>query len=234
MLGVTLIDAAAFCWFLFCWVGYSLLADHLIRDERNLVTLLHEYRVLWMQRMLEREIRTGDVNIVATLIRGDALFASTAIFVLAGLVAVLGSLDEARGLVSEFFFAVEASRALWELKVLLLVMIFVYAFFKFAWSMRQFNFALVLIGAAPMPEDTNAPDRAAFPHRTALVITRGVQTLDRGLRAYYFGLAALSWLIQPWLFAVASVWVVLVLYRREFRSITLRALAEPVDNTKGH
>ena len=40
-------------------------------------------------------------------------------------------------------------------------------------------------------------------------------------------LATLTWFIQPWVFGVVCVWVVLVLYRREFRSVTLRALTEP-------
>jgi uncharacterized membrane protein len=33
-----------------------------------------------------------------------------------------------------------------------------------------------------------------------------------GLRAYFFGLAALAWFIQPWALVLASSWVVLVLY----------------------
>jgi uncharacterized membrane protein len=230
LFGAMPIDFAAFAWLFVCWLGYTYFADHFRQDRRTLVSTLHEYRVLWMRRMLERDIRTGDVNIVASLIHSDSLFATTSMFVLAGLVTILGTLDRARAVVSELSFAVQASKELWEVKVLLLVLIFVYAFFKFVWSLRQFNFALVMIGAAPMPEEVNAPDRADYPERAARLITRGVNTLNRGLRAYYFGLATLAWFIQPGLFAVASIWVVLVLYRREFRSITLRTLTTPDDN----
>ena len=95
-----------------------------------------------MERMLERELRTSDVNILATLIRSNALFASTTIFILAGLMTILGGFGAAREAVSQLSFAVQASPELWELKGMVLLLIFVYAFFKFVWSMRQFNFAL--------------------------------------------------------------------------------------------
>ncbi len=227
MLEAAVADYIALAWFFVCWVGYTAFADRPDRDAPNLVEALHRYRVRWMERMLERELRTSDVNILASLIRSNALFASTTIFILAGLMTILGGFGAAREAVSELSFAVQASPELWEMKGLVLLLIFVYAFFKFVWSMRQFNFALVLIGAAPMREDVNAPDRPGFAERTARLITRGVNTQNRGLRAYYFGLATLTWFIQPIAFMVACVWVVLVLYRREFRSITLRALIEP-------
>ncbi len=227
MFGAAVADYIALVWFFVCWVGYTAFADRPNREAPNLVEALHRYRVRWMERMLERELRTGDVNILAALIRSNALFASTTIFILAGLMTLLGGFGAAREAVSELSFAVQVSPELWEMKGLVLLLIFVYAFFKFVWSMRQFNFALVLIGAAPMPEEVNAPDRPGFPERAARLVTRGVNTQNRGLRAYYFGLATLTWFIQPWAFMVACIWVVLVLYRREFRSVTLRALIGP-------
>ena len=39
---------------------------------------------------------------------------------------------------------------------------------------------------------------------------------NNGLRAYYFGLAAVTWFLHPYAVFAATVWVVLVLYRREF------------------
>ena len=227
VLGATVPDFIAFVWFLACWGGYTVFADHVRPGTPDLVETMHRYRVRWMERMLERELRISDVNILATLIRTNAMFATTTVFILAGLITILGGLDTARALVSDLSFAVQASRELWEVKVLVLVLIFVYSFFKFVWSIQQFNFGLVLIGAAPMREDVDAPDRPGYPERAARLITRGMSTLNRGLRAYYFALATLTWFIQPWVFGVVCAWVVLVLYRREFRSVTLRALTEP-------
>ena len=223
--GAGVVDLAAVVWFFACWIGYTIVADHLSRDDDNVVAIQHRYRRRWMDLMLQREMRMGDVQIVATIIRSASLFASTSLFILAGLVTILGALDKAREVGSGLTFIVDAPRELWEIKVLLLILIFVYAFFKFAWAMRQINIALVVIGAAPLPGVDDGIDHGDYAERAARVLSRSVNTFNRGQRAYYFGLAALSWFIQPWCFAVASIWVVLVLYRREFRSVVLRALS---------
>ena len=47
--------------------------------------------------------------------------------------------------------------ALWELKMLGLIVIFVYTFFKFAWSYRLFNYFAIMVGAAPPPSIRTEP-----------------------------------------------------------------------------
>ncbi len=47
---------------------------------------------------------------------------------------------------------------------------------------------------------------------------------NNGLRAYYFGVAALSWFLHPVLMIAVTIGVVYVLHQREFRSRTLQAL----------
>jgi uncharacterized membrane protein len=42
--------------------------------------------------------------------------------------------------------------------------------------------------------------------------------MNRGLRAYYFSIAALSWFVSPLLFMISTGIIVVVLYRREFHS----------------
>ena len=44
------------------------------------------------------------------------------------------------------------TRSIWEMKTIGLAVIFVYAFFKFAWSYRLFNYAAILLGGTP-PRD---------------------------------------------------------------------------------
>ncbi len=220
--------------FIVCWAGYTFFADRggheFDREKGNLISVMHGYRRKWMRRLMERENRMMDVTIFGNHMRSVALFASTTIFIMGGLVAILGSVDKARAIAAEFpLIAEQASASLWELKILLLLIVFSYAFFKFAWGLRQFNYALSLIGAAPMPGESCAEDRDALAERMALVSSLAAQSFNRGIRAYYFGLAALTWVLNPVLFAVASLWVVLVLYRREFHSHTLKALGEGDD-----
>jgi len=236
---ITPADGFAVLFFIFCWAGYTLFADRRGRAPRtvacaNLMNTMHEYRLRWMKRMLERENRMADVTIIATQMRSVSLFASTTIFIIGGLVAILGAVDEARAVAAQFPLIIEqASAKLWDLKVLMLLVIFAYAFFKFAWSLRQFNYVLSLIGAAPLHDAEPVADDAGLAGRMARVATLAVLTFNRGVRAYYFGLAALTWAVNPLVFMVATLWVVLVLYRREFHSFTLKALNAPAGDPGG-
>ena len=215
------------------WVGYTLFADRLGATRRPASQVMHEYRVRWMERMLDRDNRMADINIVTAHMRSGMLFASITILILAGVMTILSNLGKAREVTSNLSFAVEASQELWEIKVIVLMLIFVYAFFKYAWCLRQFNFALIFIGAAPLPEEVNASERKDYPERGARLVDRGINAFNRGLRSYYFGLATLAWFIGPVYLAAAALWVVAVLYRRDFRSVTLQTLSGGEENKDG-
>ena len=55
---------------------------------------------------------------------------------------------------------------------------------------------------------------------------------NRGIRAYYFGLALLAWRIHPFALMVSTVLVVAVLYRREFYSRTLKLIMSDNSNDR--
>jgi uncharacterized membrane protein len=176
-----------------------------------------------MTEMLARELRMVDIQIVGNLLRSLGFFASTAILLVAGLIAVLGASEQAVQTLAVLPFAAPATEAAWHVKVLLLVTIFVYAFFKFAWAFRLTNNCSILIGAAPAaPADPKPAE--AHAKRAAAIIGLAAFHLNRGLRGYFFALAALAWFLHPAIFALAATWVVLVLYRRDFRSRALRAV----------
>jgi uncharacterized membrane protein len=219
----TPLDAVALAWFLGAWIAYTAFADRRRPGTAGLMQAMIAHRQHWMERMLARDNRVVDCFIVGTLSRSVSFFASTSIFILAGLVAILGATEEVIAVVGELPFAVPASKLLWEVKVVLLLTIFVYAFFKFTWSLRQYNYCVVLIGAAPLA-DAAVPTDTAYARRVAMIADLATKHFNRGLRAYYFGLAALSWFVHPWALIAVSGFVVLVLYRREFRSNVLRML----------
>lgn len=212
-------DVLSLSWFVAVWVGYTWYADRHARRARSLRAVMHAYRHTWMQQMLRRDNRMTDVNILNNLLQGVVFFASTTLLILAGLVTILGYSDRAIEVVRALPYAARTTLVQWELRLLVLSVIFVYAFFKFTWSLRQFNYCSVLIGAAPTgPDDT-------YARRAAEVSTNASKDFNQGLRAYYFSLAALAWFVSPWLFMAATTLVVAVLYAREYRSNALRMLS---------
>ncbi|MEK9753038.1 MAG: DUF599 family protein [Rhodospirillaceae bacterium] len=206
------------------WAGYSMIADTVGRSHRELAQVMDGYRLDWMRRMLARDNRMADVNIIIAHHRSGALFASTTILILAGIVAVLGNVDRLLVMIDQFSFATLASKELIEVKVVAMLLIFVYGFFKFAWGLRQYNNALVMIGAASLPPDCDADVTERYAAKTARVLTRANATFIRGMWAYYFGLATLTWFLHPYLFIAAVLLVVAVLYRRDFHSVTVKAM----------
>jgi uncharacterized membrane protein len=220
-----MVDLAAFAWFVLCALGYKLFADHW-RAAVGLMGATARHRLAWMERMLERDNRIVDTTLVATMSNSVSFFAQTSIFILGGLIAVLGAQDRVREVIADVPFVATSSGILWEGKIALLIVIFVFAFFKFTWSLRQFNYLVVLIGAAPLFDRITAAETGPVARRAARMSDLAVNHFNVGIRAYYFGLAALAWFINAWLFMAASAWVVLVLWRREFRSNTLAALKD--------
>lgn len=226
MLPLGWLDWVAVVLFTALWFGYGWYADYSATASARLGTEMNRYVRDWMARMVERDNRMLDVNILRNLMRSSQFFASTTMLILGALVALMGYTETAAKLVAELPFAQLVTQRLWELKILVLLVIFVYAFFKFSWSIRQFGFCSVLVGAAAKgPADPAL--HGAHIDRIAIITGFANRNFNQGLRAYYFGVAALSWFLHPALMIVITLGVGYVLHQREFRSRTLDALAQP-------
>ena len=181
---------------------------------------MNENRRRWLIASIPRENRIADVGIVGNLMSSTSFLANTCIFVIGGGMALLASPDIGRRVLGAMPFAdAPLTDGGWEARVLLLLVIFVRAFFELTWALRQFNYGSILIGGiGRTPEAIPAAEIAAE------VVNRAARHFNTGLRAYYFGLAVLAWMVHPIAFILASLWVVSELHRREFRSAVLAAL----------
>jgi uncharacterized membrane protein len=224
-------DLFAFGLFLAAWSGYTLIMDHLAHGLLGLNQHLKVLRIEWVRRMLDRENRIMDTALVGHTIHSVTFFASTSMLILAGLVGMLGAADTAHTMLSQFSFATPVTREFFELKILLLFAIFVFGFMKFTWAIRQYNYCCAMMGSAPvapMEEDV----RNAYAEEIGTVLSLAGASFNGGLRAYYFALAALTWFVSPYLFIAASVWVVMILLRRQFISRTYSALQRQSDKLR--
>ena len=227
MIGLTPLDWGALGLLAACWGGFNAIVFR-PRSGRwtSLSRIMVRYRHGWMMEMAGRDLRMIDTMIQGSVLQGCIFFASTAILLVGGLLALLGATDRALGVVRDLPFAVETTRALLQIKVLGLVTVLIYAFFKFAWAHRLYTYCIVVMGATPM-EDT--PDTPRLARRAARLLDLGALHFDRGIRAYYYTMAATAWFLHPILFMVSTVWVTAVLVRREFRSRTRTILASESD-----
>jgi len=111
------------------------------------------------------------------------------------LLAVLGTADKASELVRDLPFAARTSALVFDMKLLLLLAIFVYAFFRFTWSMRQYTFGALLVAAAPEAKRflEEGLSREEFADKAGRVVGMAAETFNDGLRGYYFAFAAIGW-----------------------------------------
>ncbi len=219
-------DWVALALFFVTWVGYARFAHRRAATSPSLLALTNRERTRWMLQATWRDTRVIDGSVVQTLSASPSFFASTTILIIGGLLAALSTTDKASELVREIPFAARTSLLVFDLKVVLLLAIFIYAFFRFTWSLRQYGFGALLLGAAPLPERyTDEALRTAFASRAGRVMGLAAEAFNDGLRAYYMSFAAVAWFFSPWALMAGTVGVVFVLYRREFHSDVLAVLA---------
>ncbi len=221
-------DWLALVGFFTLWVGYAWFAKVWGQRRPSLLATTNRYRAYWMRQATARDPRMLDGLITQSLSQTPSFFSSTAILVIGGLFAVLGTTEKATELMSEIPFAQSTPLIVFEFKVLVLIGIFVYAFFRFSWCMRQYTFVALVIGSMPPPEDFDSGkfDRKVYADRAAAMVGAAAESFNDGLRAYYFSFAALAWFISPVGMIMATGLVVLILYSREFRSEVLTILRE--------
>jgi uncharacterized membrane protein len=217
-------DLIALGMFVLAWGGYALALEWMTAGKDSLNARMHRYREVWMRRAMERDVRIIDTQIMASLQNGTAFFASTTLLAVGGSLSLLRSADETLATLAELPFAVQATRTQWEMKVVGLVIIFVYAFFKFAWSYRLFNYAAILLGAMPSHEALGTPKGDAHIRRTAGMIESAGRHFNRGQRAFFFALGYLGWFAGPYILMATTVATVAVMWRRQFVSQSRRAL----------
>lgn len=223
--GVLWLDIFAFVFFLVAWFGYSRYAVKHYHTRTNLMWTMDQIRKKWMIEMLHRENRIMDATLIGNLLRSIAFFASTTILILLGIITVLGTHStEGLQLVKALPFAIGSSAFMWEFKLLVLAVIFTSAFFKLTWAQRQYNYSCALVGAAPAKEHLEEKHNEYALRVGELISNAGVH-FNSGLRAYYFGLAAVAWFINGVFFIALTMLVVYEVYRREFRSHAVAALS---------
>jgi uncharacterized membrane protein len=218
-------DWAALGAFCLAWLGYHVFVERTGSGRLSLNAQMDRYRHVWMERMLGREQRIVDAQIVASLQNGSAFFASTSLIAVGAALALLKGTDEALQVVRALPLGVDTTRAAWEMKIVGLAVIFVYAFFKFAWAYRLFNYMAILVGAAAMPTDDDAETRAIATKAARLAVVAG-KHFNRGQRAFFFALAYLGWFLGPLPFVIATAIVLVVIWRRQFASDSVKALAD--------
>lgn len=232
--GLYLPDAVAICVFLGCWAIYHVLIEGGMLGPRSLNTRMNSYRLRWMNEMLARENRMIDVQVMAALHQGSAFFASTSLIAIGGTLSLVRAGSDVSTALSALPFGAQNNPVMWEIKLIGLAVIFAYAFFKFAWAYRLFNYASILLGATP-PADKVDDAARLHARRTGLMTLVAGRHFNRGQRAFFFALAYLGWFLGPWVFMTSTLAALIVMAKRQLGSDALSSILDvPESMVKEH
>src|ERR1700753_4071337 len=160
------VDILAVSFFVIEWVVYGFTLEHTAYGRNSLSSRMNAYREVWARRLLDREARMVDMQVVISLQTGTAFFASTSLLAIGGGLALLRATNDALLVLSKLPVDLSPSPALWEMKCVGLILIFIYTFFKFAWAYRLFNSVAILYGAMPPASTRDTPETEAHVIRT--------------------------------------------------------------------
>ena len=223
-MGEYTVDILAVSFFVIEWSVYAFTLERTSYGRDSLSARMHAYRERWIRRVLDRDARMVDMQIMISLQNGTAFFASTSLLAIGGGLALLRATNDALAVLSKLPIDISPSPALWEIKCVGLILIFVYAFFKFAWSYRLFNYVSILVGAMPPAAQRDTPEAQAHVMRTARLFESAGRHFNRGQRAFFFALGYLGWFVSPWVLFFTTALVVVVTWRRQFASNAWRAM----------
>ena len=166
MAGLTALDGWAVAWFLLAWLGYGPLIRAL-GPAGSINARMDDMRREWMHVMLSRENRIVDASLIGHIVNSAAFFASTTILALAALLGLLGNAEQTYASVNQLSFTAKMSRAVLDAQLLLLVLVLAHSFLKLTWALRQLNYCVAFIGAAPLtfsPAQRGRPPPPFGPH----------------------------------------------------------------------
>jgi len=147
--GFSVLDVVALMMFFACWAGHYYVINLSRWRKFTITAKMLEMRERWMLNVVARGESPVDAIIQNGLQQGVLFFASTTVLLIGGLVAGLGAADAGVAVLQQLPLVTTSTAVQWELKILLVIFIFVMAFFKFAWSYRLYNYTLIMIGASP-------------------------------------------------------------------------------------
>ena len=219
-------DLAALIFFLAVWGFYAKATEGRLFGRISLSSAMNVQRETWMRTMARRELRMIDTSIMLGLQQGTAFFGSSALIAVGGCFALLGASDRVLNILSELPLTTTPSRPVFEVKVMGLILLLAYSFFKFGWSYRLFNYCSILIGAVPVQKDEpgHVEETEKAVVRAAKMNILAGKHFNAGLRGIFFSIGYLGWFVGPLVFALSTLLLLCVLVRRQFFSAARRAV----------
>ncbi|MDZ4320931.1 MAG: DUF599 family protein [Phenylobacterium sp.] len=216
-------DIAALVVFALCWLAYEPLLKAVSRGKGAINTDMTVVRRAWMVNMAGRENKFMDGQLLGHTLNSASFFASSNLILIAGAAGVLFGGESAFRSASSLIVIETSTRLLFEVQVALVLVTLARGLLDFIWAIRQLNYTIAVIGAAP---DEAAGVAQVYGAAAGRLLNPALSAFNAGVRGYYFALAAASWVFGSTTFIIATLAAVAVLVWRQRASSAARAIAE--------
>ncbi len=215
-------DIAALALFLACWLGYEPLLRRVSHPAGALNTNMVVIRRAWMANMSARDNKFFDSQLMGHTLTSASFFASSNLLLIAALTGALVGGDRTWRSLHALPLVGPSAPYMFELKLALVIAAMARSLLDFIWSIRQMNYCLAAMGAAPIsasPEVTRTYGEAA-----AEILNPALSSFNAGVRGYYFALAAGAWVLGPLPFALVTLGAVALLVWRQSSSRSAKGI----------
>jgi len=198
------------------WLFYERMLPILVGKRGALNARMVQIRRLWMLQVAHRSVRIADGQFIGHTLNSAAFFGSANLIVMAAVIGVMFGGESAYTSVAGLKFMQAGSHWLFEIKLMAVIVILSRGLLDFVWSIRQLNYCLAAIGA--MPDNPPDDQRRIWGVAIGDLINPAMSTFSRGVRGYYFSLAAAAWMFGPTALLLVTIGTVSILVWRQSRS----------------
>lgn len=217
-------DMIALAIFIIAWTAYEPLLKAFARGKGVINTDMTVIRAGWMRNMAGRENKFMDGQLLGHTLNSASFFASSNLILIAGAAGVLFGGEGAFRSASSLMVLKTSSRLLFEAQIALVLLALARGLLDFIWAIRQMNYCLAVIGAAPDTQDKDF--QRAYGDTAARLMNPALSSFNRGVRGYYFALAAAAWLFGPAAFITTTLAALTLLFTRQRKSPAARAVGD--------
>jgi len=205
---------------LLCYFAYRIVVPLVEKRRPSLSVIMNMQRRRWVANATRRE-SPFDAILSGNIMGSVSFLASTAVLLILAIFAVFGQVPALLEALNSLSPDRHYNSAEVQMHLVVMLVMFVLAFFAFTLSLRQFNHFCIMLGAIDHSEPTSDEEIDAITRMNAL----GAQNFNSGIRAYYFSVATVAWFVADWLPIATCVATILILVHREFFSSSHRTAA---------
>ena len=223
-LPLSVLDLAGLAFFLVVWLAYQPLLKASAGGHGVINTNMTVIRAAWMRNMAVRENRFMDGQLLGHALNSASFFASSNLILIAAAAGALFGGETTFRSASSLLVLKTSSRLLFEGQIALVLVTLARGLLDFIWAIRQMNYCIAAVGAAP---DTKDPAfEAAYGEAASRLINPALSSFNAGVRGYYFALAAAAWLFGPLWLMLGAVSVFALLAWRQLASPAAGAIRQ--------